>query len=90
MCERMDWTYAVFLRSLFCFIPNLQGIDLIAGGRIKNKSRTAPTSDNVYLALLVKVRWSFFFYFKEGKLLGASRDVAGCLAPCAVAWSTFA
>merc|ERR1712193_133760 len=29
-------------------------IDLIAGGRNKKKSRTAPKSDNVYLKLLVK------------------------------------
>ena len=33
-----------------------QGIDLIAGGRNKKTSRTAPKSDNVYLKLLVKVR----------------------------------
>merc|ERR1719253_1247340 len=31
------------------------GIDLIAGGRIKNKNRQAPKSENVYLALLVKL-----------------------------------
>ncbi len=30
-------------------------IDLIAGGRNKKKSRTAPKSDNVYLKLLVKL-----------------------------------
>merc|ERR1712060_1035985 len=30
-------------------------IDLIAGGRNKRKSRTAPKSDNVYLKLLVKL-----------------------------------
>ena len=30
-------------------------IDLIAGGRNKSKSRTAPKSDNVYLKLLVKL-----------------------------------
>ena len=33
-----------------------QGIDLIAGGRNKKTSRTAPKSDNVYVKLLVKVR----------------------------------
>ena len=33
-----------------------QGIDLIAGGRnCGHKTREAPKSDNVYLALLVKV-----------------------------------
>jgi len=31
------------------------GIDLIAGGRIKNKNRDAPESQNVYLRLLVKL-----------------------------------
>ena len=34
-----------------------QGIDLKAGGRNKKTARTAPKSDNVYLKLLVKVRW---------------------------------
>jgi len=32
-----------------------QGIDLIAGGRNKKTSRTAPKSDNVYVKLLVKL-----------------------------------
>jgi large subunit ribosomal protein L18e len=32
-----------------------QGIDLIAGGRNKKTTRTAPKSDNVYIKLLVKV-----------------------------------
>lgn len=40
-----------------CHAP-VQGIDLEAGGRNKKVCRTAPKSDNVYLALLVKVRWS--------------------------------
>jgi large subunit ribosomal protein L18e len=31
------------------------GIDLIAGGRVKNKNRDAPKSENVYLLLLVKL-----------------------------------
>jgi large subunit ribosomal protein L18e len=31
------------------------GIDLIAGGRVKNTSRDAPKSENVYLLLLVKL-----------------------------------
>jgi len=31
------------------------GIDLIAGGRVKNKNRTAASSQNVYLRLLVKL-----------------------------------
>lgn len=31
------------------------GIDLIAGGRVKKNCRTAPKSDDVYLALLVKL-----------------------------------
>lgn len=31
------------------------GIDLIAGGRLKNKNRDAPESQNVYLRLLVKL-----------------------------------
>ena len=31
------------------------GIDLIAGGRVKKHGRTAPKSDNVYIALLVKL-----------------------------------
>jgi len=31
------------------------GVDLISGGRWKNKSRTAPVSDNPYLRLLVKL-----------------------------------
>lgn len=31
------------------------GIDLIAGGRVKNKSRKAPKSENVYLKLHVKL-----------------------------------
>jgi hypothetical protein len=35
--------------------PYLQGIDIIAGGRNKKTCRTAPKSNNVYLALLVKV-----------------------------------
>ena len=34
---------------------SLQGIDLKAGGRNKKTKRTAPKSENVYLALLVKV-----------------------------------
>jgi hypothetical protein len=33
----------------------LQGIDLIAGGRNKKTSRTAPKSDNIYIKLLVKL-----------------------------------
>ncbi len=33
----------------------MQGIDLKAGGRSKKVHRTAPKSQNVYLALLVKV-----------------------------------
>jgi len=33
----------------------LQGIDLKAGGRNKKTKRTAPKSENVYLALLVKL-----------------------------------
>ncbi len=33
----------------------VQGIDLKAGGRKKNTSRTAPESDNPYLLLLVKL-----------------------------------
>jgi large subunit ribosomal protein L18e len=33
----------------------LQGIDIIAGGRNKKTHRKAPKSDNVYLALIVKV-----------------------------------
>ena len=32
-----------------------QGIDLIAGGRVKNTNRTAPESQNPYLRLLVKL-----------------------------------
>ena len=35
---------------------SLQGIDLIAGGRVKNRNRDAPRSENVYLRLIVKVR----------------------------------
>jgi len=31
------------------------GIDLIAGGRVKNHSRKAPQTDNVYIKLLVKL-----------------------------------
>jgi len=31
------------------------GIDLIAGGRLKNKNRDAPESQNIYLRLLVKL-----------------------------------
>jgi len=31
------------------------GIDLIAGGRIKNKNRIAPKTQNVYIRLLVKL-----------------------------------
>jgi len=33
----------------------MQGIDLIAGGRNKKTSRTAPKSDNIYIKLLVKL-----------------------------------
>ena len=33
-----------------------QGIDIKAGGRIKNGNRKAPNSENVYIRLLVKVR----------------------------------
>lgn len=33
----------------------MQGIDLKAGGRIKNSKRKAPKSENVYLLLLVKL-----------------------------------
>ena len=33
----------------------LQGIDIIAGGRVKKTVRTAPASDNVYLKVLVKL-----------------------------------
>lgn len=35
---------------------DVQGVDLVAGGRNKSKHRTAPKSENVYLLLLVKVR----------------------------------
>merc|ERR1712205_177398 len=31
------------------------GIDIKAGGRIKNSNRKAPTSENVYIRLLVKL-----------------------------------
>ncbi|URE02944.1 60S ribosomal protein L18 [Musa troglodytarum] len=34
---------------------DLQGIDLVAGGRSKKARRTAPKSDDVYLKLLVKL-----------------------------------
>ena len=37
-------------------LTSVQGIDLIAGGRkCGHKSREAPKSDNLYIALLVKV-----------------------------------
>lgn len=36
----------------------MQGIDIVAGGRNKKTRRTAPKSENVYLALMVKVRHS--------------------------------
>ena len=36
-------------------ISSPQGIDIKAGGRIKNGNRKAPTSENVYIRLLVKV-----------------------------------
>lgn len=39
-----------------CGCSGAQGIDLKAGGRSKKVARTAPKSENVYLALLVKVR----------------------------------
>ncbi|XP_059451770.1 large ribosomal subunit protein eL18x-like [Corylus avellana] len=31
------------------------GIDLVAGGKVKNSKRTAPKSDDIYLKLLVKL-----------------------------------
>ena len=33
----------------------VQGIDLKAGGRVRNNHRTAPRSENPYILLLVKV-----------------------------------
>ena len=46
-----------FAFQSFCSISDsLSGIDLIAGGRkCGHKTREAPKSDNIYLALLVKV-----------------------------------
>ena len=38
------------------FRGGAQGIDLRAGGRVKNKNREAPVRQDVYLRLLVKVR----------------------------------
>jgi len=37
-------------------VNDVQGVDLIAGGRNKKTKRVAPKSDNPYLKLLVKVR----------------------------------
>lgn len=39
----------------FINLRNKMGIDLIAGGQVKNKNRSAPHSENVYIRLLVKV-----------------------------------
>lgn len=40
---------------ILCFFLFSQGIDLIAGGRIKNTNRDAPESNNPYLRLIVKL-----------------------------------
>jgi len=45
------------MRAFICAFCHPQGIDLKAGGRNKKKHRTAPKSENVYLKLLVKVRY---------------------------------
>lgn len=42
-------------KYIFIFIKTTQGIDLEAGGRNKKTKRTSQKSENVYLALLVKL-----------------------------------
>ena len=53
---RRAWTHSPLSDQLNTFNKRVQGVDLVAGGRNKKTKRTAPKSENPYLALIVKVR----------------------------------